>query len=218
MLSILSFLLFVVGLLTVTQNSYAQVLDYQPPEKTNHPKMDSILSDLGKAGDYLNYLSQHQSKNLEQYNLTPEQAIEIAKQNNDRIFSNFGVDVINNRVRVELVANNASYVLPEQYGIEETRYEDRVQALIYIQSLIALADSSEIQYVKIPTVSEPLSDSPRMLAELSQSTSLNKENQSEPTRGIKTLLALRPPAGINIFLIVGLVIGVGVLGFIIRKK
>ncbi|MDP2668912.1 MAG: hypothetical protein Q8P07_03715 [bacterium] len=98
----------------------------KPPSPILNPKLENILNQLILA------------KNYDQF----------AKTNN------LYVNDKKVRVIIELIDNR--YKLPSEFGIEESRYGNLLQALVQIDDLSQIADSGYIRLIRTPSKASPL--------------------------------------------------------------
>lgn len=61
------------------------------------------------------------------------------------------------KLRIVIELNNAEYNLPPEFGIEEGRSGDKklIQALVYIDKILNLADESSVQFLRLPLAPIP---------------------------------------------------------------
>jgi len=88
------------------------------PDREGHPKLESVLYDLTQAKNPKEFAQRH------------------------------GLDVVGSRVRVVIELINPEYTLLTNFGVEETKYENSLQALIEIEKLSALADDPNIKLIR----------------------------------------------------------------------
>lgn len=55
------------------------------------------------------------------------------------------------RVTIELIDSN--YKLPSNFGIEESKYKNLIQALINVDKIVELADDPNIKFIRAPLTS-----------------------------------------------------------------
>ncbi len=91
-----------------------------PLEKGGYPKLDSVLYQLIQAKDYNKFGQTHD------------------------------LNVTDNKVRVIIELINSEYVLPINFGTEEARYENLLQAVVPIDKLLDLADDPNIKFIRRP--------------------------------------------------------------------
>lgn len=166
-------------------------------DKATTAKISSFLHELSEAGSYENYLQTNYASVLEEKGVTAAQAVKIAKKYQDKAIG-AGFDLINNRVRVIIEANNEDFKLPVEFGVEETRTAEgkMIQALVYLNKLEEVAKREDVKLVSEPLTAVAL------------------------RVGVKNFLDLVPKSNSNqnlLLVLAGGVILAGV-GFMVRKK
>ena len=97
--------------------------------KMGHSKLESALYELTKSEDRNGFAQSH------------------------------GLVVIDGKVRVTIELVNTNYKLPSNFGGEESRYENLIQALVQIDKIEELADDPNIKFIRPPYSSTTLATS-----------------------------------------------------------
>ena len=102
---------------------------------------------LGSLDPKIRPTKSERSKNLE------SSLVELTQSSDPEVYAQkHGLYFANGRVRVVIELDNPNYALPASYGVEETRYENMIQALVVINKLLELSESPFVRFITIPMV------------------------------------------------------------------
>lgn len=105
----------------ISDMGHVENIDFIPPaEKEGNPKLGSVLYQLTKATNYK----------------------EFGRQRD--------LYIVDNKVRVEIEFNGSDFSLPSEFGKEEARTGNLLQALVFIDKLSDLAGNPSINFIRTP--------------------------------------------------------------------
>lgn len=108
------------------QYGWIENISIVPPKKEGPSELESVLYQLTQAEDYQTFGKQHV------------------------------LDIVDSKVRVEIELVDSDYSLPSEFGIEEVRFGNLVQALVFIDRLLDLASNPSIDFVRTPQKPIPM--------------------------------------------------------------
>lgn len=127
---VFSIALLLVALVIYRRSSYQSNLNLPPsvstPLEKQYPKLESTLVQLINSRDHKTFAQSH------------------------------GIDLEGERARVIIETTTKQYILPKEFGTEETRYKNQLQALIKIDKLLVLADDPSVKRIYVPISTIPL--------------------------------------------------------------